>query len=259
MSDMIFRPLVESMTWSYSRIKCFDDCPYRFFLKYIVECDEREMFFGSYGSFVHKLIEKFYRGEAEAKDLTLTFLTEFKNNVHGTAPKPSMVEKYVACGVEYFNNFSPFPYNMIDVEKKVEFEIAGKKFVGFIDYLGEKDEEYYIVDNKSRELKQRSGRKRPTLKDGELDEMLKQLYLYSYAVKQEFGKFPKALCFNCFKNREFIEEPFDKDKFEETIKWFLDKIDEIENTEFFPPHPDFFGCSNICGLNSECCYYDGGE
>lgn len=256
MSDMSYRPLIEDMTWSYSRIKCFEDCPYRFYLKYISGCKEVPQFYASYGSFMHKLIEEFYRGKLTKEEMLTKFLFDFQTEVKGERPKESTVSKYIQCGVEYLRTFSPFPYKMIDVEKKVKFEINGKKFIGFIDYLGEKDGEYYIVDNKSRELKPRSKRAKPTVKDQELDEMLKQLYLYAAAVKQEYGKFPKALCFNCFKNGVFIEEPFSEKVFSETIEWFLKTIDNIADENDFLPYLDYFSCKNICGVKDECCYYE---
>lgn len=258
MSEMIYRPLIEDMVWSYSRIKCFEDCPYRFYLKYISGCKEAPQFYASYGSFMHKLIEEFYKGIITKEEMLTKFLFGFQENVLGRRPKESTVEKYIQLGVEYLKHFSPFPYNMVAVEKKVEFELGGKKFIGFIDYLGEKDGEYYIVDNKSRELKPRSNRKTPTAKDQELDDMLKQLYLYAAAVKQEYGRFPKALCFNCFKNQVFIEEPFSEEKFSETVEWFLKTIDDIADENDFLPYLDFFGCNYICGVNGECCYYEMG-
>lgn len=258
MSEMIYRPLIEDMVWSYSRIKCFEDCPYRFYLKYIGGCKEVPQFYASYGSFMHKLIEEFYKGIITKEEMLTKFLFGFQDNVLGQRPKQSIVEKYIQCGIEYLKNFSPFPYNIVAVEKKVEFELGGKKFIGFIDYLGEKDGEYYIVDNKSRDLKPRSGRKKPTVKDQELDEMLKQLYLYAAAVKQEYGKYPKALCFNCFKNQVFIEEPFSEGKFSETVEWFLKTINDIADENDFLPYFDFFGCNYICGVNGECCYYEMG-
>lgn len=258
MSEMIYRPLIEDMTWSYSRIKCFEDCPYRFYLKYISGCKEAPQFYASYGSFMHKLIEEFYKGIITKEEMLTKFLFGFQENVIGRRPQQSTVEKYIQLGIEYLKGFTPFPYNMVAVEKKVEFELGGKKFIGFIDYLGEKDGEYYIVDNKSRELKPRSGRKKPTVKDQELDEMLKQLYLYAAAIKQEYGKFPKALCFNCFKNQVFIEEPFSEKIFSETVEWFLKTIDDIADENEFLPYLDFFGCNYICGVNGECCYYEMG-
>lgn len=143
---------------------------------------------------------------------------------------------------------------MLGVEKRVNFEIDAMPFVGYIDYLGEKDGEYYIIDNKSRDLKPRSNRAIPTVKDQELDSMLKQLYLYSTAIKQEYGKFPKALCFNCFRTGVFIEEPFNEDAYNEAVNWAKVKIEEIKATDDFYPNRDFFSCFYICGVSNDCVY-----
>lgn len=229
------------------------------FLKYIKQYEETPLFYSSYGSFMHKLIEKFYRGEIQKEELPIRFLLDFSKEVKGTRPPESIVQKYIAKGNEYLRHFKPFPYNMIDVEKKVEFVIEGMPFIGFIDYLGEKDGELYIVDNKSRDLKPRSNRKRPTVKDAELDDMLKQLYIYSSAIKQEYGKFPKSLCFNCFKSGVFIEEPFDRDAYDSAIEWARKSIEDIKNTERFYPKIEFFSCNYICGVQEKCCYKERGE
>ena len=113
----------------------------------------------------------------------------------------------------------------------------------------------YIVDNKSRDLKPRSKRSKPTLKDKELDEMLKQLYIYSEAVKQEYGKYPISLCFNCFKSGVFIEEPFVENTHKEVLNWYEGQIDKIKKSEDFYPSIDFFMCKYLCGVQDECCYY----
>lgn len=256
MGDMIFRPLIEDMQWSYSRIKCFDDCPYRFYLKYIHEprVREEDKFYASYGSFMHKIIERYYKHELSKDDMVTEFLIGFQSEVKGERPKASTVEKYIQCGVEYLKSFQPFPYNMVAVEQKIDFEIDGLKMTGILDYIGELDGEYYIVDNKSRDLKPRSGREKPTVKDQELDSMLKQLYLYSYPIKEKYGKFPKALCFNCFKTGTFIVEPFVEEAYNDALKWAKEKVEEIKNEDDFHPNIDYFSCLYICGVNGECEY-----
>ena len=256
MADMIYAPLIEEMTWSYSRIECFDDCPYKWFMKYIKELEEEPRFYSSYGTFMHSLIEKYLNGELKADELPLEFLVGFSENVKGFRPKESIVQSYIDKGLDYLKNIEMFPFNTIAVEKKIDFSVEGIQFTGIIDYIGERDGGLYIVDNKSRDLKPRSKRKKPTQKDEELDEMLKQLYIYSEGVRQEYGKLPKALCFNCFKARTFIEEPFREDKFEEAIDWAIRTINRIKNTTKFYCNLDFFRCSYLCGLNNECCYYD---
>lgn len=258
MGNISYRPLIENMTWSYSRIECFNICPYRWFLKYIKGYREEPQFYSSYGSFMHKLIEKFYLGELTKDEMQIKFLNDFTKEVEGIRPSEGIVTKYIQAGNEYLRYFKPFPFNILSVEKKVEFEIEGIPFAGVIDCLGEKDGELYIIDHKSRDLKLRSNRKKPTRNDNELDKMLRQLYVYSAAIKQEYGRFPKFLCFNCFKTGIFIKEPFSEDAYSEAIKWAKENVEAIKNAEDFPPSKEFFKCSYICGVNKECCYWSGG-
>ena len=258
MGILIYRPLIENMTWSYSRIECFNSCRYKFFMKYIKHIQEEPMFYASYGSFMHKLIEQFYKGELTKEDMLIKFLFGFQNEVKGEHPTGNIVQSYLQKGIEYIQNIQPFPYNVVAVERKVEFDVDGIPFVGFIDFLGERDGEFYIIDHKSRDLKPRSRRSKPTLKDRELDEMLRQLYLYAAAVKQEYGKFPRSLCFNCFKSGIFIEEPFNESAYAETIKWVKESIEEIKDVDDFYPSLDYFGCRFICGLGNECEYREMG-
>lgn len=109
MGEVSYLPLIENMVWSYSRIESFDDCPYRFFLKYISKCEETDKFYASYGSFMHKLIEKYYIGELSKDEMLTEFLTGFSDNVRGLRPQRSTVEKYIKCGVEYLQGFSSSP------------------------------------------------------------------------------------------------------------------------------------------------------
>lgn len=258
MGDISYRPLMDDMVWSYSRIKCYDDCPYRFFLNYIHGSEDVPQFYASYGSFMHKLLEKFYRGELTKAEMKMTFLTGFSEEVQGLRPSQNTVENYIRKGLDYIENFEPFKYEMVEVEKKIYFEIDGIKFVAIIDYIGKDDEgNLVIIDHKSRELKQRSNRKKPTKNDAEIDEMLTQLYVYATALKSEYGVFPKKLCFNCFKNGVFIEEDFHEEKQKEVVDWLLKRIEEIKSTDSddFYPNVEFFGCCYICGFSDDCCYW----
>lgn len=255
MDGVIYKPLIESMKWSYSRITSFENCQYEWYLKYI--CGEREgqNFYASYGSFVHKLHELFYKGKVSKQELPMKFLLGFTTKVEGERPSEDIVAKYIDTGYEYFKNFEPFPYNTISVEERVNFEFDGVNFVGCIDYIGDLDGEFYIVDHKSKNLRQRSGRARPTRYDEELSQYLRQLYLYGVAVEQKYGRLPDYLCFNCFKNGEFIKEKFDKGAFEDAKKWAVETVNVIKETESFKPSLDWFYCNNLCGFRDRCCYY----
>ena len=242
------------MVWSYSRIKTFDDCPYRFFLKYISECESVDKFYASYGLFMHELIEGYYKNRLTKEEMAAEFLSGFSSKVLGDRPSESIVKKYICCGLDYLKDFKPFDYNTVAVEKNVDFKIEGMNFVARIDYIGEKDGKYYIVDNKSRDLKNRSKRKKPTATDVELDNMLRQLYIYSAAFKEMYGEFPSALCFNCFKNNTFIVEEFKMDEYIKTIEWAKRKIRDIRESETFDPNIEFFSCKYICDVSNDCIY-----
>lgn len=256
MDQGIYQAIVDGMTFSYSRLSCFNDCRYQWYLKYIYECEDEDMFYASYGKFIHKLIEKYYNEELSKDELLISFLTGFESEVKGKRPSDDIVQSYIQKGSDYFRNFEPFPFETVAVEKRVEFEIGGYKILGFIDYVGKKDGKYYIVDNKSRDLKPRSNRKKPTLKDQELDSMLKQLYIYSEAIKQEYGEYPVGLCFNCFKSGVFIEEPFNIETHKSVMEWAEKQVNKIRNNTEWYPDLEYFKCRFLCGVHNECCYYN---
>lgn len=244
------------MQWSYSRLKSFETCRYAWYLKYLYGLKEKPNFYASYGSFVHNLIEKYYRDEISLQDLPVNFLKGFSYFVVGKRPKEEIVDKYMEAGFNYFRTFKPMPYEMVSIEEKTEFSIGGMKFVGFIDFLGKNDDGLAIVDHKSRDLKPRTGRKKPTKSDDELSQYLRQLYLYSVGVQEKHGSLPKRLCFNCFKSGVFIDEPFDNNAFEDAKTWAIKTIETIRRTEDFYPTFDWFYCTYLCGFNDECCYYE---
>ena len=234
----------------------YDDCPYKFFLRYIKDKKEEPMFFSSYGSLVHEILEGFYNGEIPRDEMLMTFLTEYKSKIQGVRPQETTVQKYINDAINYLSKFEPVPYKALGVEKKVKFEIGGFPMIGYIDLLCEDENgNIIIIDNKSKTLSPRSKKSKPTKNDLDLDKMLKQLYLYSVPVEKEYGKKPKLLCFNCFRNGNFIEEPFDEDAYERVQQWAIDLINKLLLVEDFEGTPEFFKCRNICGLHNKCKYY----
>lgn len=254
MGDIIYRPLIEDMTWSYSRITAFEQCPHGWYLRYIRRLPKDDRFYSSYGSFVHSLIERYYRGELSKEQLPVEFATKFATEVKGFRPSNNVVVKYINDGMNYFTNFEPYECDSFEVEKEIYFSIGGKRFVCYIDFVGFKDGKIFLVDHKSAELKEKSKRAKPTASDKKIDEILRQLYFYSAAIEQEYGKLPSKLCINSYRSGVFIEEEFDNEKFEDTKRWALERIEDIESVDEFFPFQDFFFCKNLCGLNNFCTY-----
>lgn len=256
MSDVCYAPLIDDMTWSYSRVKSFEDCPYKWYLRYIIGLRGKRMFFSDYGSFMHKLIESFHRGEATPQQLVDRYLCDFKKEVGGFAPSGRVLNNYFQGGLQYLQTLQPLQADILGIEKEVRFSIGGHPFVGYIDLLCEKDGELTVIDNKSRVLKRRSTRKKPTLSDAELDEYLRQLYIYSIAVEEEYGRLPTQLCFNCFRGQTWIQEPFSEQAFAASQEWLLSNIAKIRTESEFMPSVEFFKCTYLCEMQDHCEYFD---
>lgn len=256
MANISYEPIIKDMTWSYSRVKAFDMCPYGWYLKYIQKIRGKEMFFSSYGSFVHKLLESYYKGELAKNQLLYNYLTEFRKNVTARAPSPAIFKSYFQSGKEYFKNFEPVPYDIKGIEEKIEGDISGVRFTGVIDCRAEEDNGIIILDNKSRKLSPRSGKVKPLKSDEELDQYLIQLYLYAKIVSGMYEKPISCLGFNCFRCKQpLIIEPFSQEKSDMAVQWLTDNVARITKETEFSPDMDYFKCKNLCDVHDHCEYY----
>lgn len=241
--------LVSTMTWSYSRLKAYEDCPYAWYLKYL-ECEQGESnFFAEYGSLIHKILEQFYTGKMKRAEMLPYYLQHFYTDIQHFAPTDSIYWNYYRQGMNYLCEFTPISRQIAAVEQKVEFKLDGRPFCGFVDLRCERNGEC-VVDHKSRTLSPRSTRKKPTQSDKELDSYLRQLYLYSVPQK------PDWLMFNCFRSGQVIQEKFNEDAFERTKEWALKTIFTLENNENWSPNPDYFKCKYLCDMRYLCDFRD---
>ena len=257
MGNTVFFDTIHGMQWSYSRMSSFDDCPHKWYLKYLCGEKGKEMFFAQYGSFIHELLADFYEGKFTASETYLRYIRGFKSQVNVYYPNRKVWRQYFESGGDYLKNLSmPSDRKIIGVEKEIHFKVDDVNFVGYIDRLDRlPDGSLAIVDHKSRILKPRSNRKKPTKTDEELDHYLRQLYLYARYLETEMGELPTKLCLNCFRAGVFIEEPFREDVYREVLKWAVGEVRRIEKEEDFPPNMEWFLCEYLCEVHDKCVYY----
>jgi hypothetical protein len=247
------------MVWSYSRITSFEDCPYKWFLTYLYRDEhgksikKKSGFFAEYGSYMHLILQMYLSGILPRKDLSTFYVAHFNDNVHAKAPNPKIYHNYFEQGFHYFDKISFPQRNILGVEQHVDFTFAGKPFTGFIDVVSD-DGHLIITDHKSRALKPRSKRSKPTKADAELDDYLRQLYVYSAAVKNEYGRFPDLLEFNCFRSQTMIQEPFNPERFYLVEDWAKSEINRITCNDSWKANPDYWRCNNLCDVCHECEY-----
>ena len=249
---------IACMTWSYSRLRAYEDCGYGFFLRYLYEEEENGHFYAEYGSLMHRILEQYYSGSITKDEALTKFCTGFVLNITADVT-PSILEKYYEQGKTYISSLEMPSEKIVGIEEKLEFEIEGNPFVGYIDLLLEDDGELVICDHKSRILRAKSfvkNNKTEQKSNEEFDRFAKQLYIYSAGVEQKYGKLPKELRFNCFRNGTVITEQFDEKKYEEAKSWAVETIHKIKHETEWRPNAAWFKCNNICGFTKSCEYAD---
>lgn len=247
--------IISDFTWSYSRIQSFFSCRYQFFLRYILGLREQPLFFSDYGGFIHQIMEQYLRGELAEQDLSLHYLSHFREAVVGQAPNQKIFQRFFEDGLRYLSH-PQFPYPApLAVESRFSFSVERLPFVGIVDCLAEDNGQLILLDHKSRSLKPRSGRATPTKTDQELDDYLRQLYLYAIPVREQYGRFPDRLAFNCFRTGTLIQEPFQPERVEAVKAWAKEAVDTITENEDWSPDLDFWKCRYLCGLHHQCEYF----
>lgn len=255
--------IINQSIWSYSRVSCFGNCKYEYYLNYIINDDEQYLSEGNYyadvGIFVHEILAMVFSGELKAEDALQYWIDHYDSCVLYKAKKSTMDKTFNAIA-DYFASFDIEwlnDYDVLGVELEKHFVIDNYKFRGFIDLLlkDKRDGRIVVLDHKSSEypFKKNGGVKKNSKQSFEFYK--RQMYLYCHAVYQTYGEFPKEITWNHFKaGGEFATIPFVKSEYDEAIKWFKDTIQTIELEKEFEPNPNFFYCHNLCNFRAACEY-----
>lgn len=179
--------------YSHSKLSCYEQCPYRFKLKYIdkVETEIRESIESFLGKRVHETLEKLYRDLMFQKEDTLEELLSFlhdewNNNwnddiiiVNGEYNSENylhMAERYIT---DYYKRYYPFNQGRtIALEERVIIDLCNEyKLQGYIDRLTETKDGYYEIHD------YKTNSRLPLMEYIEHD---RQLALYMIGVKERY-------------------------------------------------------------------------
>lgn len=254
---------ISAMIWSYSRLSAFEQCPYSFYLKYIIADDNEYLAEGNYwaelGSFVHEILEMVFTGKLSLDDAATYFIDHYDENVFYQASEFIMQKGYEEC-LAFLSeaNFDRLAnYEILGVEKEVNLKISGYEFVGYIDLLLRNREsgEIIIIDHKSSAYPLSAKTGRPLkAHESNFSSYKKQMYLYCHAVKQLYGIFPVVIIWNHFKAQKIVRIPFNEKEYQQTLKWFRTTIKAIQKEESFPESIDYFYCTHLCDFRNSCEY-----
>lgn len=254
--------LLDTMdVWSFSRLNSFDNCKNEWRMRYL-DCNHGESSaFAEYGTLMHSILQQYAEGKLDVWDLVDYYDEHFNEEIIHEFPPNKYVDlrrQYYDKGIEYLENIDLIldKYDILGVEKKVEFQIAGKDFVGYIDLLlqDKTTGEITILDHKSSTIK--------ILKNGNISKtdehhfrkFIRQLCLYAIAVKAEYGRVD-FLEWNMFKDMSHIKIKFNEEDYNEAIQWATDTLLRISQERDFEPTIDSFYCWNLCSQRNNCCLY----
>ena len=228
--------ILDGMRWSYSSVNTYDTCPQSFLLGYLDALPRVDNAFSDWGTFMHSLMERYFKGEVEFFELSQLYQQEYKKNVTNAFPPNNycdLGERYFKAGKDYLDQFDGGAFEdceVLAVEQRVNLDISGRPFVGVIDLLLKDANGYIVLDHKSKSAFK--SKKEQT-------EYSRQLYLYAIYVKEKYGKWPVKLVFHMVRDGgKLIEIPFEEKAAADARQWFIDTIDKIYADEAFESTPN---------------------
>lgn len=228
--------ILDGMRWSYSSVNTYDTCPQAFRLGYLDALPRVDNAFSDWGTFMHSLMERYFKGEIEFFELSQLYQQEYTKNVTNAFPPNKFCdlgERYFNAGKEYLDQFDGGAfeqYEIVSVERRVELDIDGRPFVGVIDLILHGEDGYIILDHKSKSAF-KSKR--------EQAEYVRQLYLYAIYIKEQYEEWPIKLVFHMVRDGgKLVEIPFDEKAADDARQWFVSTIDAIYRDEAFESTPN---------------------
>lgn len=253
------RILLDNMTWSFSRLSSFDQCPYCWKRNYL-DCEEKESnAYAEYGTLCHSLLERYEKGELDMFSLPNQYEKEYYDVLQHDFPPNKYVDlnaKYHDLGFDYFSNMG-WEFDgceILGVEEKIEFSIDNKPFIGYID-LRYKDAEGNMIcrDHKSADVKKTKKGSFYSKDKDKITMYKRQQYLYSrYFVEQ--GIKVDFLEWNFFNSGWIYRIPWKRDEYDEAEQWAIDTIKQIYNCKNFCPNPNMYFCNFICDYRHSCSF-----
>lgn len=250
--------------WSFSRLKNFSTCKHAWKLKYIDGLEGDSNFFAQYGKIVHETIEKYAKGEITAFEVVDYYVSHFESDITMPAPynkHTDLRESYFQKGLKYVESIAEYElkgFQILGVEEEVRFKLNGKhEFLGYIDLLLRNAEtgDLVVIDHKSANIR--------VLKNGEVGKgslesyrsYKRQMYLYSIAVYEKYGRYPTSYILNLFNTQSYITYQHDSNELRESIDWALDMIERIWKETEYAPSPDDYYCRYLCEYRNAACEY----
>lgn len=254
---MSYTKQLNDMTWSFSRIHCWEQCPYQFYLKYIEERDGESNFYAENGKAMHELFECLLKEKMDIDRCTEEYEKRF-DLICETERQSIMDSTYEKC-MNYLCEIEPLEekYEVVGAELELNFKIGKYNFTGYVDcVLRNKDNgEIILVDHKQAgHFLKKNGE---PLKNQEANfyAYKHQMYIYCKGLKECLGIDVNKIVWHHFKdNGQLTMIPFVQEELDNTEEWVIDCIEKIKKDKSFDAIEEFVMCKSLCDFRNDCEY-----
>ena len=243
------------MRWSFSSANSFENCHGGFKLTYIDAEERIGNAFSDYGSFVHLILEKYFKDELKLNELADFYQNNYNNYMFNNFPTypEGMGANYFTSGKNFFEkfNFDKSLYDIIFIEDYINAKFNNILLTVKPDLiLKEKSTgKYILIDYKTAKLKTGKAYKE------QISEYKRQFLLYSYFLWTEKNIEIKQLKIWFIRDNKEITIDVDVAETMETMDWFETTIRHIKNEKewkFNNSKENSYFCNNLCGVRNSC-------
>ena len=127
----------EEVTYSFSKLSCFETCKKQYFYNYILKTEQKNNIYTLLGSTIHDLVESLQKGEVTRDEALEKLEVDFElfGILGFKFPSEKTKENYQKSITHFFRNFKPVHNSEFEIEKEVSFDLEGRKFIGYVDLL----------------------------------------------------------------------------------------------------------------------------
>jgi len=220
----------QTLVLSFTQINTYKTCPLQYRFNYIYQIPKPKHAAPTFGSSIHKTLQKFYKEILKGKIPALDKLLKLYEECWETGGYIDIDHEnrykqngYDQLSVYYEKNMKEIK-PVLGLEQEFYININGHKVKGYIDRIDQlEDIKVEIVDYKT-------GKPR---KSAEVNKDL-QLSIYALACIKELGFLPEMLSFYYLETNEKISTVRSPDQLNETEELIRETIDNILNKKFEP-------------------------
>lgn len=256
---MSYAKILKNMTFSFSRLHAYEQCPYLFYLQYIEKRDGESNFYAANGSAMHEVFEELFNGEITIDECPQAYIDKF-DLICEKAKQSTMDKTFEDC-IDYLcqmDDIDRDKYEILGVEMKLEFKIDKYNFVGFVDLLVKNKEtgEIILIDHKQATHFMKKDGVTPLKNQLEnFSAYKKQMYIYCYGLLQTKGIKIDKIVWHHFRDAgQLTVIPFDAEEMDYTLGWVKYTIEKIKKDKEFLNNPSYMLCSVLCDFKNDCEY-----